>query len=137
MVPPKFANKETLDLPIEMTENLNVFLMTGTYGHSIDPLWDCGSGPPDMVVGLNSGLFAYESWRDVINFLHHNRNITGVFTDYNEHSGVNCASLGGWKSRESLHINPFRQPRTMPVYSMNLPQFCNGFVYAFNEQDDL
>jgi len=55
--------------------------------------------------------------------------------DYNEHSGVNCAKLGGWRAAQSLDVNPFRQPRAMPVYCMNLPQFSNGFMYVFNEQD--
>lgn len=122
---------------IHLTENLIVYIMSGTYGSSIDPRWDCCSGLPDMVIGLNAGIFAYDSWRDVVEFLNHNRNITGVFSDYNEHSGMNCASLGGWRSRESLSINPFRQPRAMPVFSMNLPQFSNGFMYVFNEQMSL
>jgi len=119
---------------MKLTENLTVFVTSGTYGNSIDPIWDCGTGSPDMVMGLNAGLFAYESWRDVVDFLNHNRNVTGVFTDYNEHSGLNCASLGGLISRESLSINPFRQPRAMPVLSMNLPQISNGFMYVFNAQ---
>ena len=59
----------------------------------------------------------------------------GVFTDYNEHSAMNCSTLGGGKARESLKVNPFRQPRAMPVYSMNLPQFSNGFMYVDNEQE--
>ena len=42
---------------------------------------------------------------------------------------------GGAASRESLVINPFRQPLSLPVYSMNLPQFSNGFIYVFNEQE--
>ena len=50
-------------------------------------------------------------------------------------SGVQqCASLGGQDSRLSLKLNPFRQPRAMPVYSMNLPQVGNGFMYVFNQQ---
>lgn len=90
---------------------------------------------PDMVVALNASLFAYKSWRSVVDYLYYNKGVVGVFSDYNEYSGVNCAALGGGKSRESLCMNPFRQPRAMPVYSMNLPQFSNGFLYVFNKQE--
>ncbi len=111
-------------------------VVSGTYGgETLDPNFDIGTGPPDMIVAMNAGLYAYESWRSVVSYLHHNRGVVGVFTDYNEYSGVNCAALGGDKSRRSLTVNPFRQPRAMPVYSMNLPQFCNGFLYVFNEQE--
>jgi hypothetical protein len=86
-----------------------------------------------MIFGLNAGLLAYKSWRSVIEYLYEHKGVVGVFTDYNEHSGVHCAGLGGDTS--SLRMNPFRQPRAMPVFSMNLPQFSNGFIYAFNEQE--
>ena len=122
-------------LKLELTENLTLITQAGTYNETLDPKFDCGSGPPDMIIALNAGLFAYESWRNVIGFLDSNSGVVGVFTDYNEHSGYNCASLGGKKSIESLSINPFRQPRAMPVYSMNLPQFSNGFMYVFNQQE--
>lgn len=88
-----------------------------------------------MVIAMNAGLYAYESWRSVVDYLYHNKGVVGVFTDYNEYSGVHCAGLGGAASRESLCINPFRQPLAMPVYSMNLPQFSNGFFYVFNAQE--
>lgn len=122
-------------LKLDLTENLTLIVQAGTYNETLDPNFDCGSGPPDMIIALNAGLFAYESWRNVIGFLDSNKGVVGVFTDYNEHSGYNCASLGGKKSIESLSINPFRQPRAMPVYSMNLPQFSNGFIYVFNQQE--
>ena len=130
-----------------MTSNLTVGVVGGTYGQvstrdaslttasCLDPNFDVGSGPPDMVVALNAGLYAYESWRSVVNYLYHHKGVVGVFTDYNEYSGVHCAGLGGAASRESLCINPFRQPLAMPVYSMNLPQFSNGFFYVFNPQE--
>lgn len=111
-------------------------MVSGTYGDSLDPNFDCGGGgTPDMVIAANAGLYAYESWRSVVNYLYNNPGIVGVFTDYNEYSGENCASLAGHKGRESLCINPFRQPRAMPVYSMNLPQFSNGFLYVMNAQE--
>ena len=140
-------------LRVEMTSNLTVGVVGGTYGGErkndscsstinksksatiLDPNFDCGSGPPDMVIAMNAGLYAYESWRSVVDFLYHNKGVVGVFTDYNEYSGVHCAGLGGAESRESLCINPFRQPLAMPVYSMNLPQFSNGFFYVFNAQE--
>ena len=80
-----------------------------------------------------AGLYAYNSWRSVLKYLKENPNVVGVMSDYNEWSGLQCASLGG--NRETLRLNPFRQPRAMPVYSMNLPQFCNGFLYAINPQE--
>ena len=130
---------------VEMTSNLIVGVVGGTYGQAatksdspdtcLDPNFDCGSGPPDMVIAMNAGLYAYESWRSVVEYLYHNKHVVGVFTDYNEYSGVHCASLGGAASRDSLCINPFRQPLAMPVYSMNLPQFSNGFLYVFNAQE--
>ena len=136
-------------LRVEMTTNLVVGVVSGTYGGemksvnsattttttTLDPNFDCGSGPPDMIIAMNAGLYAYESWRSVVDYLSHNKGVVGVFTDYNEYSGVHCAGLGGAASRESLCINPFRQPLAMPVYSMNLPQFSNGFFYVFNAQE--
>ena len=122
-------------MKIKLTSNLTIILQGGTYNDSLDPNFDCGSGPPDMIIALNAGLYAYESWRNVIEFLDASKGCVGVFTDYNEHSGLNCASLGGSKARESLSVNPFRQPHAMPVFSMNLPQFSNGFMYVFNEQE--
>jgi len=125
---PKYSSKLTL------TPNLTLHIVSGTYGGSLDPRFDCGTGPPDMLLALNAGLYAYESWRSVVDYLYQNTGVVGVFTDYNEYSGVNCAAIGGEKSRNSLTMNPFRQPLAMPVYSMNLPQFSNGFIYVFNEQ---
>ena len=125
----------TILLTLPLTSNVNLTIQTGSYNKTIDPLFDITGGPPDMIIGLNAGLYAYESWRDVIEFLNVHKNIIGAFTDYNEHSGYNCASLGGKDARNSLVMNPFRQPRAMPVYSMNLPQFCNGFIYVFNQQE--
>lgn len=121
-------------LPIQLTGNLKLSIIGGTYGEDIDPNFDIAGGTPDMIIGLNAGLYAYESWRHVVSYLDCNPNVVGVFTDYNEHSGMNCASLGGSKARQSLDMNPFRQPRAMPVNCMNLPQFSNGFMYVFNEQ---
>lgn len=138
MLPPKSRNDGTTNSPfleLRLTSSLTLLVVSGTYGDDLDPNFDCGSGPPDMIIGLNAGLFAYESWRSVINYLHQHKGVVGVFTDYNEHSGMNCASLGGSRSRESLMVNPFRQPRAMPVMSMNLPQFSNGFMYVYNAQE--
>ena len=138
MLPPKSreeGSKNETFLKLNLTGNLTLFVVSGTYGDDLDPNFDCGNGPPDMVVGLNAGLFAYDSWRSVIIYLRDHKGVVGVFTDYNEHSGMHCASLGGAKSRSSLCVNPFRQPRAMPVLSMNLPQFSNGFMYVFNEQE--
>jgi hypothetical protein len=101
---------------IKLCDNLCVYIVSGTYGDSIDPNFDCGTGAPDIVVAFNAGLYAYASWRSVLRFLDVHRGVVGIFSDYNEYSGLGCASLGGAKSRESLCVNPFRQPRAMPVY---------------------
>ena len=121
-------------MKIKLSQNLSLTVRSGTYAETIDPNFDCGSGPPDMMMALNSGFFAYESWRRVIEYLREHPGVVGVMSDYNEWSGMNSASLGGPMSRESLYINPFRQPRAMPGYSLNLPQFSNGFLYVYNEQ---
>ena len=121
-------------LSFDLTEGLHITVCSGVYGASLDPNFDCGSGPPDMILAFNAGLYAYESWRSVVTYLDEHRGVVGVFTDYNEFSGVQCASLGGGASRNTVTVNPFRQPRAMPVYSMNLPQFSNGFLYVFNPQ---
>lgn len=139
MLPSSYQQETTKDgncsLAITLAEALSIHIVAGTYGGILDPRFDCGSGPPDMVLALNAGLYAYESWRSVVTYLYDNPGIVGVFSDYNEYSGVNCAAMGGAKSRESLMMNPFRQPLALPVYSMNLPQFSNGFLYAFNQQE--
>ena len=109
--------------------------MEGTYGDSVNPDLDCGSriGPPSMVLAFNAGLYAYDSWCSVLKYLKANPNVVGVMTDYNEWSGLQCASLGG--NCDTLRMNPFRQPRAMPVHSMNLPQFCNAFMHTINLQE--
>jgi hypothetical protein len=137
MLPPSLRSttSDKRELAFNLTDSLRIVLVSGTYGDSLDPNFDCGSGAPDMVVGFNAGLYAYESWRSVVEFLDKAKGVVGVFTDYNEFSGTQCASLGGATSRESTRMNPFRQPRAMPVYSMNLPQFSNGFLYALNQQE--
>ena len=136
MVPESMRNAQRRERTFNFGSKLDIRVVSGTYGDSLDPLFDCGrSGPPDMVMAFNAGLYAYETWRSVVEFLQKNKSCIGVFSDYNEWSGVQCASLGGGTSRTSLRVNPFRQPRAMPVYSMNLPQFSNGFLYVFNKQD--
>ena len=136
MLPPALRGSmgKEQQLSFDLTKSLHINVTSGVYGASLDPNFDCGSGPPDMIFAFNAGLYAYESWRSVVAYLDQHRGVVGVFTDYNEFSGVNCASLGGSASRNTLTVNPFRQPRAMPVYSMNLPQFSNGFLYVFNPQ---
>lgn len=113
---PQSLQRSSKGTPLDLGDNLRCYVVSGTYGDSIDPNFDCGSGAPDIIMAFNAGLYAYESWRTVIRFLDLHRGVLGIFTDYNEYSGVGCAALGGAKSRESLHMNPFRQPRAMPVY---------------------
>lgn len=132
MLPENVRSKMSHKFEVPLHERLVVTLVAGTYGDSLDPDFDC-NGSPDLVVAFNAGLFAYPSWRNVVEFLHRKPSVVGLFTDYNEMSGAQCASLGN--SRESVQMNPFRQPRAMPVYSMNLPQFSNGFIYVFNPQE--
>ena len=38
----------------------------GAAGKPLDPDSAVGSGPPDMIVGFNAGLYAYPSWQDVV-----------------------------------------------------------------------
>lgn len=146
MLPPKCRSENStqshqgfdmkLDHANNLTLNLTLLVKSGTYGDELNPLFgDVGTGPPDMLIGLNAGLFAYKSWSSVVSFCHDNPSVVAVFTDYNEHSGVNCAGLGGGQARESLTVNPFRQPLALPVFCFNLPQLSNGFFYVFNEQE--
>jgi hypothetical protein len=132
---PTTSDKQSSIYAAQLTETLSVVVVSGIYGDesSLHPHWDCGSGPPDIVLAYNAGLYAYDSWRPVISYLYTHGNVLGIFTDYNEHSAVQCASrIGGHVCRNSVRVNPFRQPRAMPVYSMNLPQFSNGFLYVVN-----
>ncbi|GMH48468.1 hypothetical protein TrLO_g4548 [Triparma laevis f. longispina] len=116
-------------------ENGNIIkVIAGSYNDDLSPDFDCGTGKPDVIIGMNAGLYAYDSWRFVVDYLRDSSTL-GIFTDYNEWSGLNCASLGGEKCRNSMQVNPFRQPLALPVFSMNLPQFANGFFYCFNEQE--
>jgi zinc finger MYND domain-containing protein 15 len=113
MIPPALRSES--NRTIRLLSNLELKIVCGTYGSaSLDPNFDCGSGPPDMIMAFNAGLFAYKSWRPVVEYLDQHRGVVGVFTDYNEFSGVQCASLGGPSGRNSLQMNPFRQPRAMP-----------------------
>lgn len=105
MLPPKCRQAETSDasnkqnailMQLQLCPNLSISVVSGTYGDSLNPNFDCGTtGPPDMVLGMNAGLYAYPTWRSVVDYLNQNKGIVGVFTDYNEYSGLNCASLGG------------------------------------------
>ena len=136
MMPPAEKKKRDKTVTVFQKGNIRIKLIGGTYGETIDPRFDCGRAcNPDAVMAFNAGRYAYESWRSAVEYLHVQKSVVGIFTDYNEWSGVQCASLGGSKARLSLSVNPFRQPRAMPVYSMNLPQVGNGFMYVFNEQE--
>ena len=122
----------------QLMNTIHISIVCGIYGDesSLHPNWDCGGGPPDMIMAYNAGLYAYDSWRHMIDYLYHpNTNAIGICSDYNEHSAVQCAAiLGGMAGQNSVVRNPFRQPRAMPVYSMNLPQYSNSFLYVVNEQ---
>ena len=139
MVPPKCdcpspgPNQENR-MKIELNPNLSLTIQSGTYAESIYPTFDYGSGPPNMIIVMNAGLCGYESWTSVIQYMRIHSDVVGVCTDYKEYSEVNCAALGGGDAWDSLRVNHFCQPRAMPVYSMNLPQFSNGFMYIYNEQ---
>jgi hypothetical protein len=111
-----------------------VNVVSGSYGDTLSPDFDVPGGKPDVIFALNAGLFAYESWSSVTDYIAVS-GVTAVFTDYNEYSGLNSASVGGGACRDSLCVNEFRQPLALPVFSMNLPQFSNGFFYVFNEVD--
>jgi len=47
-------------LSLQLTSNVTLTIVAGTYGESLDPDFDL-NGSPDMIVGLNAGLYAYES----------------------------------------------------------------------------
>ena len=49
--------------------NLKLSIIGGTYGDSLNPAFDIDGGQPDMVIGMNAGLYAYESWRHVVQYL--------------------------------------------------------------------
>jgi len=122
---------QSMPTTIQLAPNLSLHLVAGTYNDDLDPRFDCVAAP-NLIVGLNAGLHAYPSWRHVIGFLRENSGVMAVFTDYNEHSAVHSAGVLGSAARDSLCVNPFRQPRSMPVTCMNLPQFSNGFLYVYN-----
>lgn len=134
MLPPSLRQSHPAKFTVDLTRTLRASIVSGTYGASLDPHFDCGSGPPDLVAAFNAGLRAYPTWRSAVAYLDRHRGVVAVCTDYNEHSAAQCASLGGAASRNTVAVNPFRQPRAMPVSSMNLPQFSNGFLYVFNPQ---
>jgi len=72
MLPPKSREQGATNAPflkLDLTNHLTLLVVSGAYGDDLDPNFDCGSGPPDMVMGLNAGLFAYESWPSVITYL--------------------------------------------------------------------
>ena len=123
---------------VQLMKTIHISIVCGIYGDetSLHPNLDCGGGPPDMIMAYNAGIYAYESWRYMIDYLYHpNTNTIGICSDYNECSAVQCAAiLGGIDCQNGVVLNPFRQPRAMPVYSMNLPQYSNSFLYVVNEQ---
>jgi len=97
MLPAHCESGYTFKLDTPTTHN-TISVVSGTYNESLDPNFDCG-GKPDVVFAMNAGIYAYESWRFVVEYLE-NSGCLGIFTDYNEYSGLNCASLGGRKCRE-------------------------------------
>ena len=89
MMPPKCGN-----VVIDKGEGNTIRVVAGSYNDSLSPDFDCGSGKPDIVFGMNAGLYAYDSWRHCVDYVLES-GVLGIFTDYNEWSGLNCASLGG------------------------------------------
>ena len=63
-------------LKIEYSQSLVIGVVSGTYGtETLDPNFDCGTGPPDMVIAMNAGLYAYASWRSVVTYLYHHSGV--------------------------------------------------------------
>ncbi len=64
---------------IQLTKNLTLKVFTARYNETLDPNFDIGSDPPDMIIGCNAVLFAYKSWASVIDYLGYNNGVVGVF----------------------------------------------------------
>ena len=45
-------------IKLDLAVNLSVYIQPGTFADTLDPLFDCGTGPPDMIMAFNAGLFA-------------------------------------------------------------------------------
>lgn len=89
---------------------------------------------PDVVVGLNAGIEAYQEWLHVISVVATNK-LTAFFTDYcaascynselalkNQNLPLSCAT----------HINPFGSPICQKSSNNFMPAMTNGFVFAVN-----
>lgn len=85
-------NSKERKLTLQLTTNLRLSVVGGTYGQSLDPDFDL-DGAPDMIIGMNAGLFAYASWRHVVSYIHHHKNTVAVFTDYVSPSAVHSCFL--------------------------------------------
>jgi hypothetical protein len=67
MLPPHCRSGFSFTLDTPTTKN-SVTVVSGTYNESLDPNFDCG-GKPDVVFAMNAGIYAYESWRFVVEYL--------------------------------------------------------------------
>ena len=43
-------------LRVDLAPNLTILVQSGTYNETMDPNFDCGTGPPDMVLLIHVHL---------------------------------------------------------------------------------
>ena len=51
----------TYKMSIDVTPNVSLLIQSSMYYETLDPSFDCGSGPPNMLVAVKAALFAYNS----------------------------------------------------------------------------
>ncbi|TPX67874.1 hypothetical protein SpCBS45565_g03449 [Spizellomyces sp. 'palustris'] len=93
-----------------------------------------GTGKPDLVVIMNSGLLASPTWGPALKLLIENGQKT-LMTEEMEHTaeliGKQLVQIGCPFTVEPV-ANPFRQPVFLWKKDTNLPGWSNGFIFGFN-----
>jgi MYND finger len=94
---------------------------------------------PDIIVGLNAGLGAYQTWMPSLYFttqimMRFKKPSLLLFTDYGAESTyvsrMNCNMfMGAAVDISEAEINPFRKPLWMKQQGNNMPYAPNGFAF--------
>lgn len=122
--------------------HLTVHSVRGVYHEWIANTTLPPTSRPHVIMGLNAGLAAYNSWIPTLQLLHgqgKDAQMVCCFSDFNEEAVERSlelcrAVLENFENRccPSIQMNPFRHPRLIRPRDNRLPAMRNGFLLTYH-----